>query len=258
MARRGPGVSPGGDARGASIHSGLRSRRGLPGCGSARAGTRSLGPAPRCSRPGPQWHRAPGTSARRAPALQGPPAATLPQGGTLPGKTAHPSTQVSAGSSLCPPRFHTGRPLHPVSPPRHCLHSSGSLWTFRPPRTPFDSDPPSQTLLAPSSGLASSRKPPLTSLVHPDGSICSTNFMPCGCRSLVSEPETVPAPPALGCQAGGAQGSLNPQRAHCGRAGHIWDLRKGPSTFTGWGQHSTGPTPLRGDCQARVLFQLTL
>lgn len=194
MARRGPGVSPGRDARGASTRSGLRSRRGLPGCGSGRAGTRSLGPAPHGSRPGPRWHWAPGTSARRAPAPQGPAAATLPQGGTLPGKTAHPTTRVSAGSSLCPPPVHTGQP---VSPPQHCLLSSGSLWTFTPPDTPFCSYPPSQILLAPSSSLASFRKPPLTSPGHPDGSLCSSNFTSCECRSPLSEPETVPTLPAL-------------------------------------------------------------
>lgn len=87
--------------------------------------------------------------------------------------------------------------LGSLSPPQHCLLSSGSLWTFTPPDTPFCSYPPHQILLAPSSGLASSRKPPLTSPGHPDGSLCSSNFTSCECRSPLSEPETVPTPPAL-------------------------------------------------------------
>lgn len=154
--------------------------------------------------------------------------------------------------------------LAPVSPPQRCLHSSRSLWTFRPPDTPFCSYPPSQTLLASSSGLASSRKPPLTSPVRPNGSVCSTSFICCECCSLVSEPETDPAPPAvaceaaLGCPAGGAPGSLHPQsplwqsRAHVGPEERPVDLRQ-----TGTTQHradaSAGALPGKGPVSAHPL-----
>lgn len=175
-----------------------------------------------------------------------------------------PHTSSQCRSGLCPPPFHTGHPLHPVSPPQRCLHSSGSLWTFRPPDTPFCSYPPSQTLLAPSSGLASSRKPPLTSPVRPNGSVGGTSFICCECCSLVSEPETDPAPPAvaceaaLGCPAGGAPGSLHPQsplwqsQAHVGPEERPVDLRQ-----TGTTQHradaSAGALPGKGPVSAHSL-----
>lgn len=111
VAQRGCGVSPGGDAHGASTRSGVRARRGPPGCASARAGTRSPGPAPHCSCPKSPWRWAPGTSAHTAPASQGAPAATFPRRGTLPGKTRTPhTTQVSLGSSLSSP---PSRARHP-------------------------------------------------------------------------------------------------------------------------------------------------
>lgn len=111
MAQGGCGVSPGGDAHGASTRSGPGARSGPRGCASARAGTRTPGPAP-CGRcPKSLWRWAPGTSAHMAPAPQEAPAATFLQKGTLPGMTPPtPTTQVSPGSRLDSPPSHTRYP----------------------------------------------------------------------------------------------------------------------------------------------------
>ena len=232
VARRGCGVSPGGDAHGASTRSGLRARRGPPGYGSVRAGTHSLGPAPHRSCPGSPWHWAPGTSARRALAPQGPPAATFPQRGTLPGKTPPPPpplrSALGPASILPPPTSDTPRvpPAFPALSTRLAL----GLWTSKHARLLLSTF---QILTGPNSSLAFSRKPPLTSPVHPDLSIRGTDFQSCGCSLLVSEPETVscpylfrwvswPSAARLGLlRTHQACVPLNPHRAQCARTGHL-------------------------------------
>ena len=113
----GRGVSPGGDARGASTRGGLQARRGPPGCGSARAGTHSPGPARTAVA---LSLRGVGLPARLLTGPQLPGGHLLPHfsgGGTLPGKTSQPTTRVSPGSSLDSPPSHTGHPWVPPPVP---------------------------------------------------------------------------------------------------------------------------------------------
>lgn len=205
MAWRCLGVSPGGDAHGAGTRSGLWARKSLPGCGSAHAGTHSLGPASCCSHPEYPWHWAPSRSACRAAAPQRPPAATFPQGGTLPGKTI-PPTWVSPGSTLVL-TLPCHEPLISVFPSQNCPLSSSSLQTSRPPNTLLHSYPPSHIPAGPSLGLV----PPGS---HP-GQSCPPQPHSCtsftSCSLLVSEcllslPALV-GRSALSSLAGGAQGS---------------------------------------------------
>lgn len=144
-------VLPGGHAHGASIRTALRGRRGPPGCGSTLPGTCTLGPGQHCSCPEPLWCWSPGTSAHRDPALQGPHAATFPQGGTL-YRRPSPHSLVSQGPASTPALL--GSPQVPLLPKRS---SSAPATRGHPSR----SYPPTQT---------AGRRPGLTRWpsCHPD------------------------------------------------------------------------------------------
>lgn len=118
------GVSPSGDAHGASIRSGLREHNRRSGCGSARADTHSLEPVPRGSCSTSVSCSFPGMSFRKAPAPLGPHAAIFPREGTLQ-EDRQPAVFVRSRSSTdCPPR-QTPQALYP-SP------SYAASWLRRP------------------------------------------------------------------------------------------------------------------------------